>query len=52
MVLMKDISHVKWFMGTGFQRACYHGLEGSTVRVTVKGMAVVFLIILQYITPH
>lgn len=52
MVLMEDISHVKWFMGTGFQRACCHDLEGSAVRVTLKGMAVVFLIILQYLTPH
>jgi len=47
MVMMEDIRHVKWFMGTWFQRACCHDLECSTVRVTLKGMAVVFLIILQ-----
>jgi len=52
MVLIEDISHVKWFTGTGFQRACGHDLEGSTLRVMLKGMALVLLIILQYLTPH
>jgi hypothetical protein len=42
MVLMEDISHVKWFTGTGFQRACCDDLEGSAVSYAERYGSCVF----------